>query len=110
MLNDENLFANGFQSFNPCALTAARSPAPGRPRKVLSLASPDVPFLKKGRDKDVDTFSPNKTGFSSSSAQTSKNESAQTSKNESAQTSKNESAPTSTYKNSHHMTTHAAGI
>jgi hypothetical protein len=46
----------------------------------LSPASPDVPFSKKGREKD-DTFSQNETGFSP--------------------------APVLEYKNTHHMTTQA---
>jgi len=52
--NGKNLLADPPQAFNPLALTAAHSRAPGRPRIVLSPASPDVPFSKKGREKDSD--------------------------------------------------------
>jgi hypothetical protein len=60
---------------------------PGYLRKLLSPASPDVPFLKKGREKDDDAFSQNEMGFPPASA--------------------NASAPLSTYRNSHHMMTRA---
>ena len=84
LLNDKNLLVDPPQSFNPRALNAAPSHAPGRPRKVLSPASPDVLFSKKGREKDSDdTFSQNKTGFSFAPA------------------------PVLEYKNMHHMITQA---
>ncbi len=84
LLNDKNLLADPPQSFNPLALTAAHSHTPGRLRKVLSPTSPDVPFSKKGREKDSDdTFSQNKTGFSFVPAHVLE------------------------YKNTHHMTTQA---
>jgi hypothetical protein len=83
LLNGKNLLTDPPQSFNPRALTAAHTRAPGRPRKVLSPASPDVPFSKKGREKDDDTFSQNETGFSPAPA------------------------PAMEYKNTHHMMTRA---
>jgi hypothetical protein len=61
---------------------------PGRPGILLSPASPDVPFLKKGRETDDDAFSQNEMGFPPGSA--------------------NASAPLSTYRNSHHMMTRAS--
>ncbi len=84
LLNGKNLLTDPPQSFHPRALTAAHTRAPGRPRKVLSPASPDVPFSKKGREKESDdTFSQNETGFSPAPA------------------------PAMEYKNTHHMMTRA---
>jgi hypothetical protein len=92
--NGKNLLAEPPQSFTPRALTAAHSRAPGRPRKVLSPASPDVLFSKKGREKNDDTFSQNETGLlPSMSAPMSTKMSA--------------SPPASEYKNAHHMMTRA---
>jgi hypothetical protein len=62
--NGKNLLADPPQSFNPCALTAAHSRVPGCPRKVLSPASPDVSFSKKGGKRIVMTlFRKMKLGF-----------------------------------------------
>jgi hypothetical protein len=55
--NGKNLLADPPQSVNPCALTAAHSRVPGCPRKVLSPASPDVSFSKKGGKRIVMTLS-----------------------------------------------------